>query len=472
MTRRPRIALAWAAAAVLAAGGCTVGPNYHPPAAPSPVQWSSPLRGGETNLPASDLQWWKSFGDPELSVLVLRAGESNRNVRAAEARLREARAAVRFASSYYGPILDTSGSYSESRYSANGFPPFPPGTPLEDNVYQAGFDASWEIDVFGGLRREVEAARAAAAAAEFQRRAVLLSIRAETARNYIDARALQERLAIALQNIAAQRQSLGLTRDLFAKGLASQLDVRQSEALLATTSAGVPSLQSGIRQAAYHLAVLLGEPPGTLVDEFTNSTAALPPWPPLVPVGLPSGLLQRRPDVLQAERELAAANARIGVAVSDLFPKFSLTGDAGLQSISASDWFSAGSRYWSAGPTVQWRIFDAGRIRANIRVQTAREEAALANYEQTALSAFEDVESALTAYAKEQTRLQSLLAAVTASQQALALAQDLYRQGLTDYLRVLESERSLYESQDAAAQSRQAVVVDLVALYKALGGAW
>ena len=191
-----------------------------------------------------------------------------------------------------------------------------------------------------------------------------------------------------------------------------------------------------------------------------------------MPVGLPSDLLQRRPDVQQAERQLAAATARVGAATADLFPKFSLTGDVGLQSISAGDWITAGSRFWTAGPTVQWRIFDAGRIRANIRVQNARVEQALAGYEQSMLAAFNDVETALTAYAKEQIRRQSLARAAEANQQAVALAEPLYSNGLADFLRVLESQRSLYQSQDALIESERAVSSDLIALYKALGGGW
>jgi len=189
-------------------------------------------------------------------------------------------------------------------------------------------------------------------------------------------------------------------------------------------------------------------------------------------VGLPSDLLQRRPDVQQAERELAASTALVGAAASDLYPKFSLTGDVGLQSISASDWFTGGSRFWSAGPTVQWRIFDTGRIRANIRVQNARVDQALAAYEQSMLAAFTDVETALTSYAKEQTRRQSLALAAEANEKAVALASDLYRNGLADFLRVLESQRSLYLSQDALIESERAVSSDLIALYKALGGGW
>ncbi len=465
----PRAAFLLLAAAL---GGCMVGPDYHPPKAPAPAQWASDLSRGETNAPASDALWWKAFGDPELDSLIERAGQSNLTLRIAQGRVHEARAALSFAKGGLGPTVDTAVSYSELRYSAHGVPPFPPNlVPLENNVFQAGFDAAWELDVFGGVRREIQAARADVAAAEFGRRNVLISIYGEVARNYIAARAYQRRLAVALDNIQAQRDVLQLTQNLMSNGLSTELDVQQATSLLASTEAQVPSLEDGFKAAAYHLATLLGQTPGALLDELTNAPTAGAP-PPVIPVGLPSDLLLRRPDVRQAERQLAAATAQIGVATADLFPKFSLTGDVGLQSVSVSDWFTAGSRYWSVGPTVQWRIFDTGRIRANIRVQNARQQQALAQYEETAMTAFEEVENALTAYAKEQNRRRLLADAAQADQQALALSRQLYANGLADYLRVLESQRSLDQSQDAVILSDQAVATDLVALYKALGGGW
>ncbi len=451
--------------------GCMVGPDYHPPKTAAPAQWVSPQDGGETNLPAADAAWWEKFHDAEMDSLVLRAAQSNLNLRAAVARVRAARAAAGVVSAGLSPTLDAAGSYVRDRYSANGFPPFPPGVPVEANVYQAGFDAAWELDVFGGVRRADEAARADAAAAEFGRRDVWITITAEVARHYVAARAFQRRLAVAEASLKAQEEILALTRDRFAKGLTGELDVQEADSLLAATRAQTPVFETGFRDSVYQLALLLGQPPGALLDELTNA-APIPAAPPAVPVGLPSDLLQRRPDVQRAERQLAATTARVGEAASALYPKFSLTGDAGLQSISAGDWFAAGSRFWTAGPTVQWRIFDAGRIRAGMAVQNARAEEALAAYEQTMLAAFTDVETALTAYAQEQTRRQSLAHAAQANEQVVALALDLYRHGLSDFLRVLESQRSLYQSQDALVESERAVSSDLIALYKALGGGW
>jgi NodT family efflux transporter outer membrane factor (OMF) lipoprotein len=448
-----------------------VGPAYHPPAAPAAAAWSAPLAGGETNSPASLAAWWKTFHDDELDSLITRAAQSNLDLRLAQARVWEARAAGEIASADLRPRLNASTSYARERVSKNGFPPFPPGTPLEADVYQAGFDAAWELDVFGGARRAVEAARAGIASAEYGRRTALVSLLGEVARNYVEARAFQRRLAIARQNIRAAQEVLALARDRFKWGLTGELDVQQATAFLETTEAQVPALETGFKTGAHRLAVLLSQPPGALLAELSADTP-IPVAPPEVPVGLPSDLLRRRPDIQQAERELAAATARIGVAAADLYPKFSLTGDVGLQGISAGDWFSAGSRFWSVGPTVKWKIFDAGRIRANIKVQNARQEQALAQYERTVLASFEDVENALTAYAKEQTRGRSLAGAVQANQQALEIASQLYQKGLADFLRVLEAQRSLYESQDAFAQSQRAVALNLIALYKALGGGW
>jgi outer membrane protein, multidrug efflux system len=264
---------------------------------------------------------------------------------------------------------------------------------------------------------------------------------------------------------------LDRTSNRFNTGLGDNLDVKQATAVLTTTEAEVPSLQTGFDQSVYELSVLLGQPPGALMDEM-SARKDIPITPPFVPVGLPSDLLQRRPDVAVAERNLAATTAQIGVAKADLFPKFSLTGLAGLQSVSAGNWINNASKYWDAGPTVEWELFEAGSIVANIHVQNAKQEEALNQYQQTVLVALQDTESALTAYAREQVRRESLSQSVEANQDALDLATQLYKSGLTDFLHVLDSETSLYTSQDALVQSDQNVSLDLVQLYKALGGGW
>jgi multidrug efflux system outer membrane protein len=467
---KPAIVMAAACLALLA--GCAVGPDYKPPKANVSAQpWTSPLVGGETNGPADLATWWKNFNDTNLDSLVTMAVQSNLTLRIAEAHVREARAERDVASGSFWPSVGSSGSYSRNRFGQNSFPPLPAGTPLDYNLYNASFDAAWELDIFGGTRRTIEAANAEMGAAEFGQRDVLVSLLAEVARNYIGARGYQQRLAITLQNIQVQQDILNLTSNRFENGLSSDLDVQQATALLTATEAEVPSLKTGFDQSVHHLAVLLGQPPGALMDEMSVEKP-IPLTPPVVPVGLPSDLLQRRPDVQKSERELAAATARIGVARADLFPKFSLTGFAGLDSISTGNFLNYASRAWSAGPTVQWELFQAGSIRANVRVQNARQEQALDAYEQTVLVALEDAENALTAYAREQTRRESLSQSVQANQQALELSTQLYNNGLADFLHVLDSERSLYAAQDALVQSDQTVSLNLVQLYKALGGGW
>lgn len=455
--------------------GCAVGPNYHAPETKAPVQWSESLAGGETNSGIAAVEWWKTFGDPELDSLIDRAVQSNLDLQIAQARVREARAQYGFAAADLWPTVDGSASYDRNLQSKHqpvlGSIPISPSVPFENNVYQAGFDSSWEIDVFGGKRRAKQAAGAELSATEFGRRAVVITLLGDVARNYIDLRGDQQQLAIANENIAVQERGLAITRDRFAKGLSSDLDVQQAATVLATTRAELPTLESSIETSMHSLEVLLGQQPGTLRAELVEASA-IPSQPPQVPVGLPSDLLLRRPDVRQAERQLAAATANIGVAKADLFPKFYLTGSAGFESVSASDWFTAGSKFWSAGPTMQWRIFDAGRIRANIRVQNARQEEALAGYEKTVLTAFEEVENGLTLYAKEQVRRRSLQDAVVSSQKSLDTANKLYASGLTDFLHVLDSERSLYQAQDALVQSDRDISANLVSLYKSLGGGW
>jgi NodT family efflux transporter outer membrane factor (OMF) lipoprotein len=455
-----------------AVAGCAVGPNYQAPKVSTPARWDSSLEGGETNSPVALARWWKNFGDTNLDSYIVTAIQSNLTLRVAEAHVREARAQKGIVSANLWPSLNGNGSYSRNHYSANTFPPLSRfGVPLNYNLYDANFDAAWELDIFGGTRRAVQAATAQIGAAEYNQRDVLVSVLAEVARNYISARAYQERLAIARSNIKVEQDVLDLTSDLFEKGLGSDLDVEQSKALLNTTESQVPSLEISFDESVRSLAVLLGQPPDALMNEMLAGKD-IPITPPVVPVGLPSDLLLRRPDVQKAERDLAAATAQIGVAKADLFPKFSLTGIAGFQSTSAGNWFDYASRYWSAGPTVQWELFEAGSIMANIHVQNARQEEAFSTYQQTVLVALEDVENALTAYAKEQVRRESLRRSVAANQEALELSTQLYKNGLADFIRVLNSETSLYATQDALVESDQNVSQDLVQLYKALGGGW
>jgi multidrug efflux system outer membrane protein len=291
------------------------------------------------------------------------------------------------------------------------------------------------------------------------------------AKNYIDLRGLQRRLAVALANLKAQQDTLDLTKVRFDAGLASDFDVAQAEGQVKTTEAQIPTLQSALKQAAYRIDVLLGTQPGSAWDELATD-APVPALPPKAQVGLPADLLRRRPDIRQAERLLAAATVQVGAATADLYPKFSLTGNIGLQSISASDWFNAQSRFWSIGPTISWPVFDAGRIRANIEIRNAQQEQALRLYEKSVLTAFEDVENALVNYGNEQTRYRSLLEATAANRRAVEMADSLYTEGLVPFLNVLDAQRTLYSSENDLAQSEANLASNLVALYKALGGGW
>lgn len=464
----------------LLVSGCMVGPNYRQPDVPVPSAWKEAQEGGVDTRSAELTRWWTAFNDSLLNSLVQRAVQSNLDLRLAEARIREARAFRAVTAAGAWPTVDVSGSYAHIRNSENalslpsqgGVPsPTLSGGDLEHHLFKTGFDASWEIDLFGGVRRSVEAAEANIDASVEDRRAALMTLLGDVAKNYIDLRSFQRRLTVARANLKAQQEILDLTTVRFQVGLASDLDVARAEAQVNTTAAQIPVLESFLKQAAHRLAVLLGSEPGALAAELSTE-APIPALPPEVLVGLPSELLRRRPDIRRAERQLAAATAQIGAATADLFPKFSLTGAAGLQSFSASDWFSSGSRFWSVGPTIRWPIFDAGRIRANIEVRNAQQEQALRQYEKAILTALEEVENSLVNYAKEQARYRSLTGAVSANRRAVEMANELYLSGLQDFLNVLDAHRSLFTAENDLAQSEATMASNLVALYKALGGGW
>jgi multidrug efflux system outer membrane protein len=470
-------------------GGCTVGPNHVEPKIDSPASWSvvgEHAPAGLSSSPADVVQWWQLLGDSTLDSLIERAVESNHDLRIAHARLREARAARGIAAAALFPNVDVGGSYTRSRRSENvGFEGAPAGAggggagggsmfsaPGEEtDLYQVGFDAGWELDFFGRVRRSVEAADANIGAAAANRRDVLVSLLGDVARHYTDLRGYQRRLDIARRNIDAQQQTVDLSNARFKAGLVSELDVAQAKAQLATTQSQVPALESAARQAIHALGLLVGRQPESLIQELTPH-ADIPSTPPQVPVGLPSDLLRRRPDIRAAERALAAATANIGVATADLFPRFTLTGSLGLAADDAAMVFNAGSRAFTFGPSVTWPIFDAGRIRANIAVHNARQEQALAAYEVTVLRSFRDVEDALIAYWKALERRVMLTQAVDANRRAVELSSELYSRGLGDFLRVLESQRALYAVEDQLVQSDRDVTANFIALYKALGGGW
>lgn len=448
---------------------CMVGPNYRRPEPEMPANWSELDKTRISASPVEAAQWWTIFNDAELDSLIERAIKSNTDLQLAEARIQEARAARKVIVSTEYPTVDASANYSHSRRSQKTGNSS--SAPAEQDLYQAGFDAGWEVDIFGGVRRAIEAANAELGASEENRRDVLVTLLAEVARNYLEVRSNQRRLAIARKNIQTQRQAVDLTRGRFEAGLSSALDVAQAEGQLAITEARVPALESSMRQAIHRLGALLGKEPGALLAELSKE-APIPVVPPEAPVGLPSELLLRRPDIRRAERELASATARIGIATADLFPRFSLTGLAGFQSANLTDLFGSGSGCWVLGPTIRWPIFNAGRIRANIEVQNARQEQALIKYQKTILNSLEEVENALVAYSKEQLSRRALAEAVNSSRKAADIAGELYTIGLVSFLNVLDGERSLYQSEDQLAQSDQRIATNLIALFKALGGGW
>lgn len=452
--------------------GCTVGPDHEPPAARAPEAWPEPLEGAIAH-PAPDLAaWWRGFADPTLDSLVDRALAGSLDLRAATARVREARALRGISAADRLPAVDLSGSASAQRSSANsgGGPGGPPGQ--ESELYEVGFDATWEIDVFGRVRRSIEAADAEVGASVEDLRDARIVLIAEVARSYIELRAAQARLGFALDNVQTQQETLDLSRDRLRAGIASELDVARSLAQLESSRSQIPPLIAAMRRFAFRLDILLGVPPGTLAAELEPG-APIPTMRDAIATGLPAELLRRRPDIRRAERELAAATARIGVAEADLYPRFTLSGSFGLESSEVENLFEGDSRTWSAGPlAVRWPIFDAGRIRSNIHVQEARQELALIAYERAVLDAHEEVANALVELARVQDRRESLARAAEADRLAVRLANDLWTRGLTDFLNVLETQRALFQLEDQLAASEAEVSTSIVALYKALGGGW
>ncbi|MDI6800877.1 MAG: efflux transporter outer membrane subunit [Thermodesulfovibrionales bacterium] len=451
--------------------GCAVGPNYQRPDVTVPASFSNAIETKEQGI--DHRKWWTAFNDQMLNFLVDEAVKSNRDIRLAEARIKEARALYGVADAALWPALQASGSYSRNRTSENAPQSKRSGIPEGStySLFQAGFDASWEIDIFGGVRRSVEAAEADIEAAVEESHAVLISILGEVAKNYIEMRGLQKQLAVTEENARSQQETLDLINARFKAGLVSFLDVTRAESLLTSTKSQIPPIERAIKQAAHRLSVLLSKDPSALWPELSKRSA-IPVPASGIASGLPSELLQRRPDIRKAERELAAASARIGVAKADLFPRFSLTGSLGLQGSEVKDMDNWGSRFWTIGPSIRLPIFSGGRIKANIQVQDARYEQALIRYEQAIITALEDVENALVAYVKEEERRKALAASAASSRQALALATELYTKGLADYLNVLDAERSLLSAEGQLAQSESAVSGYIVALYKALGGGW
>jgi NodT family efflux transporter outer membrane factor (OMF) lipoprotein len=441
-----------------------VGPDYQPPQTEMPAQWSQP--SGQQGEQIALSHWWTLFQDPLLNTLIDRAMAANPDLHIAATRIVEARAARRIAVAALLPTVDVGSGYTTSRRSERVTT-----SDRYQDLFEADFDAGWELDLFGGARRQTEAAEATLAATVEDWRDVRITLAAEVARNYLELRASQQRLAIARDNSRTQEQTVELVRNKFQIGLGSDLEVAQAETLLAQTNAQMPALESSAAQAMHQLALLLGQPPQALKEELAPP-APTPPVPPHLPLALPSELLRQRPDIRSAERQLAAATATVGVATADLFPRFSLSALIGLQSGSLSDLVTRASRFWSAGPRVQWSLFDGGRARAGVEISEAQRQRAQLFYEKTVLAALAETETGLVALDRERATRRILAEAVTASQRAVLIARGQYKAGITTFLNVLQSENALYQSQDKLAQSDQRLALDMIALYKALGGGW
>jgi outer membrane protein, multidrug efflux system len=478
-----RITLLATISSFLLLTGCALGPNYHRPRVSVPKQWTvAPARGTSSKPPETDA-WWSSFRDPELDSLIGQAVKGNLDLKLALERVQEARAARGIARSGYFPTVAADVSAARLRGgfnqgvvravpSSNGTNASPSLiSPFETNVFQGNLSASWEIDVFGGIRRGVQASIADVGAAEENRRDVLVILLGDVGNTYAQLRGFQRRLEIANNNIKTQQDTLDLTAARAKAGLATELDVSRAAAQLDTTKAVVPALLSGIDLAIHRLSVLLGEEPGALRTEL-EKIQPIPAAAPDVELGLPSDLLERRPDIRRAEAQLAASTARVGQAKADLFPRFVLTGTAGRQATQLHDLTLGVGNFFSVGPGISLPLFTGGRIRSNIAVQTSREQQAVISYRSTILGALEEVENALVNYSEEQERRDRLAESVEQSQLAVHLADEQYRAGLTDFLSVLEAQRDLYANEDQLVQSQTNVSTDLVALYRALGGGW
>jgi NodT family efflux transporter outer membrane factor (OMF) lipoprotein len=426
--------------------------------------------------------WWTVFHDPVLECLMERAVQKNTDLRIAAARVQQARAQAMVSSSALLPEGELRGSYQRIRrtedpvsvrgLSSDGSSSSQDVTVSRDqDLYLTGFDASWEIDIFGGVRREIEAAYATLGAYQEDLRQTLITLQGEVALNYIDVRGLQLRLDIAGRQIKARRDYAEITEARAKAGLVSELDAARARGELATAEAIIPALERSLRAAVHRLGVLLGEEPASLQDQLLVS-APLPEIPGDLPVGLPADLLRRRPDIRRAERELAAATAQIGVSVAELFPKFSLTGSYGFQAGEGGKLLRDESNFWQIGPSVRWPLLNFRRRCAQIEVSKAIRDESLARYEQTVLLSFEEVENALVALSREKRRSQSLSESVSANDLAVKLALDRYLAGLQSFLVVIDAQAAFYSAEDQLAQSVENQAIAFISLYKALGGGW
>jgi multidrug efflux system outer membrane protein len=457
----------FAAAVTLLPGlcGCAVGPDFVPPdyAAPSTFE----VQADALIIAEPEVEWWASLDDPELDRLIGSAVAANHDLRIAASNVLLSRALLGEGRFDRWPTVSASASVirqQQSQVTSAGF-----AQPV--TVWDGGFDALWELDFFGRVRRSVEALSADYNAAVADQRSAFVIVTAEVARNYIALRGAQYRLRVAQQNARNQGQTFQLTQALLEGGRGTNLDIARAQSQLESTRASIPPLEAAVSRAIHRLAVLTGLPPGALYDEL-EVPQPLPVLPQSVAIGDPAALLRRRPDVAAAEFQLAAATARIGVATADLFPRVTVLGSVGYTALDESDFGRSTTERFSVGPFLSWAAFDLGRVRARISAEEAATEANLANYERTVLLALEETENALINFATSRQRLERLRVSTTASETAAELARLRYRNGADSFLTVLDAERRVLELQDQLAAGETDTAQNLVAVYKALGGAW
>jgi NodT family efflux transporter outer membrane factor (OMF) lipoprotein len=451
-----------------------VGPDYVAPQLSSPIKWNGEI-GSQLNTNPLDPkvlnQWWETLQDPVLTDLIERSIMGNLSLRDAQARILEARALRGVSRADRFPTLNASGSVSRNRISENSFYQGTRYAGSTNTLYDGGFDAGWEIDLFGKVQRSVEVTQANLEASEESYRDVLVTLEAEVALNYVEVCTQQARLSVAQKHRDSQAEIVALVRSSVTAGETARLDLEQAQANLETTRSTIPRLEILLSQAKNRLAVLLGLPPGVLADELSDQRA-IPLAPAQVAVGVPADVLRRRPDVRRAERALAVASARIGVATADLYPSLTLFGSVGLESLASGDFLNSASSVFGVGPSLQWNLFDSGRIRNNIEITNAQQEQALIAYEAAVLRALQDVENSIVAYGQEMIRRRALVNAERSAHRALLIAQDLYKAGESDFIRVLDTQRSLLKLQDQLAASNGQVTTNIISLFKALGGGW
>jgi NodT family efflux transporter outer membrane factor (OMF) lipoprotein len=463
------LSVATALTTVLSGCGFMVGPDFEPPVPPMSEQFREPSGADVTVASADYRDWWTIFGDSSLDSLVARAYLGNRTLRSAGVRVLEAQASRGIAvGNLYPQQQDAFGSlgyFETSERSANST------SNRRFHDWETGFDAAWELDLWGKFRRGIEAADAELLASVASYDDVLVSLIAEVAFNYTQYRTFEEQLAVALRNLEIQQRSYEIADARYQEGAASGRDSAQARSLLESTRSTIPRLEAAMRQTEYVLCVLLGTPP-TKLPELHADAKGIPLAPATVVVGVPAELLRRRPDIRFTELTLAAQSARIGIAKADFYPSLSLIGSIGVAASDFSDLFTSGSMVAFGGPSLRWKILNYGRVTNNVRVQDARYQALVSDYEDVVLRAQQEVEGSIAGYLGAKREAVALGDAVDAAERAVDIALMQYREGATDYTTVINTQQVLVSQQDRYVATRGNEIVNLLALYKALGGGW